>query len=239
MEFALIPAGTFVMGDLGGEDDETPVHTVTLTRPFRLGLREVTQRQFELVTGRNPSQFRGPDNPVDSVSWEDAADFLDRLNALERTRKYRLPTEAEWERAARGGKGTRWFFGNDPGRLKRYDWVLSNSGGTTHPVGAKEPGPFGLFDVHGNVGEWVADWYGRSYYSDPRADLDPEGPAYGTLKALRGGSRHDRPFNARPADRLGEPPDSVPEDIRGSFGFRVAYFPEPVKKTLHPGRQSR
>jgi formylglycine-generating enzyme required for sulfatase activity len=232
MEFVLVPAGVFVMGDLEGEDDEAPLREVTLTRDFRLGRHEVTQRQFELVTGRNPSVFPGPDNPVDSVSWEDAREFVSLLNAREGTRKYRLPTEAEWEHAARGGTRSRFFFGDDTSLLGRYDWVRSNSGGVTHPVGTKDPGPYGLFDMHGNVGEWVEDRYGYHHYAEARRVEDPTGPASGTERVVRGGSRHDDPFHARPADRLGSDPAEVPEEIRGSYGFRVAYFPEPVKKSL-------
>jgi formylglycine-generating enzyme required for sulfatase activity len=239
MEFTLIPAGVFIMGDLEGEDDEAPLREVTLTRPFYLGRREVTQRQFELVTGRNPSLFRGPDNPADSVTYEDAQEFLRLLNAREGTSKYRLPTEAEWERAARGGARTRYFFGDDGSLLGRYDWLLFNSGGVTHAVGTKDPGPYGLFDIHGNVAEWVSDWYAYSYYAEARRVADPQGPPRGTERAVRGGSRHDEPFHARPADRLGTPPDYVPEDIRGSYGFRAAYFPQKVKKRLYPARESR
>jgi formylglycine-generating enzyme required for sulfatase activity len=235
MEFVLIPAGTFIMGDLEGEDDESPLREVTLSRDFWLGRFEVTQRQFEAVIGRNPSQFRGPDNPVDSVSWDDAMEFVARLNAREGTRKYRLPTEAEWERAARGGRRTRYFFGDDPALLGRYDWILSNSGGTTHPVGRKDPGPYGLYDVHGNVAEWTADRYGYSHYAERRRVADPLGPEGGADRVVRGGSRHDGPFHARPSDRLGSPPDEVPESIRGSYGFRVAYFPERIRKRLYPG----
>jgi formylglycine-generating enzyme required for sulfatase activity len=235
MEFALIPAGTFVMGDLEGEGDEAPLREVTITRDYRLGRHEVTQSQFEFVTGRNPSLFEGPDNPVDSVSWEDANDFIARLNAIEGTAKYRLPTEAEWERAARGGRNTAFFFGDDPSELASYDWVLSNSGGTTHPAGTRGEGPYGLYDVYGNVGEWTADRYGYSYYAESRRVADPLGPPVGAERSVRGGSRHDYPFHARAADRLGADPSAVPEEIRGSFGFRVAYFPEKVKKTLYSG----
>jgi formylglycine-generating enzyme required for sulfatase activity len=232
MEFVLVPAGVFIMGDLDGEDDEAPLREVTITRDFRLGRHEVTQRQFELLTGRNPSVFRGPDNPVDSVSWEDARDFVERLNRREGTRKYRLPTEAEWERAARGGGRSVYFFGDGPELLGRHGWVRSNSGGVTHPVGMKDPGPYGLYDMYGNVGEWVEDWYGRYHYGEARRVADPAGPPGGTERVVRGGSRHDDAFHARPADRLGSDPSELPESIRGSYGFRVAYFPEPVKKSL-------
>jgi formylglycine-generating enzyme required for sulfatase activity len=238
MEFVLIPSGTFIMGDLEGDDDEGPLREVTLTRPFWLGRHEVTQAQFAAVTGRNPSIYIGAENPVDSVSWDDAMDFIARLNAREGTRRYRLPTEAEWEYAARGGKRTRYFFGDDPARLGLYDWILSNSGGVTHPVGIKDPGPYGLYDIHGNVGEWTADWYGYHHYAEERRVVDPQGPPAGTQRVVRGGARHDVPYNARPADRLGNEPDWVPEQIRGSYGFRVAYFPDPVKKRLYQGRAS-
>jgi formylglycine-generating enzyme required for sulfatase activity len=235
MEFVLVPAGSFIMGDLEGEDDEAPLREVTISRPFRLGRHEVTQGQFEAVTGRNPSLFRGPDRPVDSVTHEDALEFLRLLNAREGGGRYRLPTEAEWEFAARGGTRTRYFFGDDPSPLESYDWVGGNSGGETHPVGVKAPGPFGLHDVLGNVGEWVADWYGYSHYAEARRVTDPQGPARGTERVVRGGSKHDVPFHCRPADRLATDPGRLPRGISSSYGFRVAYSPERVTKRLYAG----
>jgi formylglycine-generating enzyme required for sulfatase activity len=126
----------------------------------------VTQEQWAAVMGDNPSQFKGRTNPADNVSWFDAQEFIKRLNAREGTNRYRLPTEAEWELAARGGADTRFFFMKDPKTYKEAEplldacaWFAKNSGWTTHPVGQKKPNPYGLYDIYGNVFEWVQDWY--------------------------------------------------------------------------------
>jgi formylglycine-generating enzyme required for sulfatase activity len=182
--------------------------------------------------GYNPSQFQGRTRPVDSVTWDMANEFIRNLNALEKTGKYRLPTEAEWEYAARAGTKTRFFFGNDFGRLGEYDWYKGNSNNETHPVGQKKPSPWRLYDVHGNVAEWVADYYGEFYYRESPSIVDPKGPPSGLSRVVRGGSRHDEPYYCRPADRLENEPDFLFDMIRGSYGFRVAYSPEPSKKRL-------
>jgi formylglycine-generating enzyme required for sulfatase activity len=232
MEFVRIPQGTFVMGDLKGEDDEKPLRTVTISKPFYMGKHEVTQEQFERVMGRNPSLHVGRNNPADSVTWDAAREFVRRLNALERTDKYRLPTEAEWEYAARAGSETTFFFGEDARLLGEYDWYKANSGNVTHPVGEKLPTPWGLYDVLGNVGEWVEDLYGEFYYAETPVITDPAGPDRGFLRVVRGGSKHDEPFHCRPADRLENEPDYIFDMIRGSYGFRVAHRVEPVVKRL-------
>jgi formylglycine-generating enzyme required for sulfatase activity len=210
MEFVLIPAGEFQMGshDKGAWDAEKPVHPVRLTRPFYLGKYEVTQAQWLAVMGSNPSRFTGDANrPVENVSWEEAQEFIRRLNAREGGTPYRLPTEAEWEYAARAGSTTAYSFGEDTGQLGDYAWYEKNAGGTTHPVGQKRPNAWGLYDMHGNVWEWVQDWYARDAYRQqvtalraavPTAGvtaertaalavLDPAGPAAGSDRVLRGG----------------------------------------------------
>jgi len=146
MEFVLIPAGTFQMGsnDSDAYDDEKPVHTVRITQPFYLGKYEVTQGQWQAVMGNNPSKFTGDANwPVENVSWDDVQEFIRRLNAREGGATYRLPTEAEWEYAARAGTTTRWSFGDDASQLGRYAWYDGNAGGQTHPVGQLQPNPGG------------------------------------------------------------------------------------------------
>ena len=176
MEFKLIPAGTFIMGDASGEDDETP-HEVTLTNPFKMGVHEVTQAQYEQVMGVNPSEFKGADYPVqdypvETVTWDDAVEFCRRLSELPAEKAagnvYRLPTEAEWEYACRAGTTTMYSFGDDEDEqaeilskvgwlelddesdLRDYAWYLKYSGRGTHPVGGKKPNAWGLYDMHGN-----------------------------------------------------------------------------------------
>ena len=145
MEFVLIPAGTFQMGsnDSDAYDDEKPVPTVRITQPFYLGQYEVTQGQWQAVMGNNPNRFTGdPNRPVENVSWDDVQDFIRRLNAREGGVTYRLPTEAEWEYAARAGTTSRWSFGDDASQLGRYAWHNGNAGGQTHPVGQLQPNPW-------------------------------------------------------------------------------------------------
>src|SRR5262249_16227156 len=136
MEFVLIPAGTFQMGsnDSDAYDNEKPVHMVRITQPFYLGKYEVTQGQWQAVMGRNPSQFTGaPNRPVENGSWDDVGEFVHRLNGREGGVMYRLPTEAEWEYAARAGTTSRWSFGDDMNQLGRYAWYDKNAEGQTHP----------------------------------------------------------------------------------------------------------
>jgi len=188
MEFMRIPAGTFQMGsnDPNAYNDEKPVHTVRISKPFYLGKYEVTQGQWEAIMGKNPSQFQGgPKLPVESVSWEDVQEFIRRLNAEEGRKSYRLPTEAEWEYAARAGTMTAYSYGDDARQLEEYAWYQENSGKKTHSVGQKQPNAWGLYDMHGNVGEWVQDWYGP--YTTGAVE-DPVGPSSGLFRVNRGGS---------------------------------------------------
>ena len=169
MEFVWVPPGEFRMGSKSSEadDDERPRMRVRISRGFFLGKYEVTQGQWEAVMGSNPSRFDGcgPDCPVENVSWDDVQEFIRRLNAREGGNRYRLPTEAEWEYAARAGTN-----GDHYGNLAAIAWHEDNSGNRTHPVGRKAPNEWGLYDMLGNVWEWVEDWYGgypggRSYGS--------------------------------------------------------------------------
>ncbi len=157
MKFKLIPAGTFTMGDASGLDNQTP-HEVTLTKPFKMGVHEVTQAQYEQVMGVNPSKFKRSDNPVEMVSWEDADEFCRKLSELPAEKEagnvYRLPTEAEWEYACRAGTTTKYSFGDAESELGDHAWYSENSGGKTHPVGSKKPNAWGLYDMHGNVFEF-------------------------------------------------------------------------------------
>ena len=197
MEFVLIPSGTFIMG-IENHIEAYPPHQVTINTPFYLGQYEVTQKQWETVMGTNPSRFKGATNPVENVSWDDAQTFIARLNKKEGHNRYRLPTEAEWEHAARAGTTGPWFF-TDAKEIKHtalwpYAWFDPNAGGKTHPVGQKKPNPWGLYDIYGNVGEWVQDrWAWPRPVVSP--SIDPQGPtesqANGKFRVNRGGSHGD------------------------------------------------
>jgi formylglycine-generating enzyme required for sulfatase activity len=224
MAFVPIPAGSFTMGEdensEDAEDDETPPHRVTISQPFYLGKYEVTQNQWTVVMGDNPSKFKGRNNPVESVSWYEVQEFIERLNQKEGTKKYRLPTEAEWEYAARAGTTTAYSFGDDTDSLGRYAWYWDNSGKTTHPVGQKRPNPWGLYDMHGNVWEWVQDVYDEDYYAESPA-IDPHGPSGGFFRVLRGGSWGGYAKSSRSASRFIYPPRGGLDDC----GFRLAFSP--------------
>jgi formylglycine-generating enzyme required for sulfatase activity len=168
IEFVKIAPGEFVMGCSTGDEacdaDEKPAHRVQITKAFEIGKYEVTQAQWQAVMGSNPSTIKGDDHPVETVSKNDAHDFLEHLNAKNDGYRYRLPTEAEWEYAARAGS-------TKTASLDEVAWYAANSGDETHPVGQKKPNAWGLYDMLGNVREWVEDLYGRDYYSaSPLAD---------------------------------------------------------------------
>ena len=206
MRLARIPDGEFEMGspasDAAAEAHERPQHRVRIAKPFYLGVCEVTQAEYAQVTGTHPSWF-GPAGgagaavgdsslrPVERVSWEDAREFCRRLSERpeERaaSRVYRLPTEAEWEYACRAGGSGRFGFGDDEAAIDDHAWVEGNAAAATHPVGQKRPNAWGLYDMHGNVWEWCADWYEPGYYGQSPAD-NPGGPASGTARVVRGGS---------------------------------------------------
>jgi formylglycine-generating enzyme required for sulfatase activity len=204
MEFVLIKPGSFLMGSESGHNDEKPAHRVTLTRPFYLGRCEVTQDQWQRVMGSNPSGFKGANLPVENVSWNDCQDFLAKLQK-QTGRQFTLPTEAQWEYACRAGTTNTFSCGDDEASLSRHAWHAFNSGGKTHPVGQKKPNPWGLYDMHGNVFEWCADWYSESY---PGGDaMNPTGAGSGDRRIIRGGAWLYIPDNLRSADRSFSPPD--------------------------------
>ena len=233
MKLALIPAGEFMMGSPEGEQDrgsdEGPQRRVTISKPFYLGVTQVTQAQWRAVMNTEPWEGEsfcqtGPDNPASHVSWDDATAFCNGLSK-KTGRTVRLPTEAEWEYACRAGTTTRFYYGDDPdyGKLGDYAWYDGNvddiGESYAHPVGAKKPNAWGLYDMHGNVFEWCADWYADSYTNaDTR---DPKGPSSGEARVLRGGSWDGHPQNCRAAYRYGDSPGG--RDI--DSGFRVVVLP--------------
>ncbi len=186
MEFVKIPAGSFRMGCSAGDgecnQEEKPSHKVLITRPFEIGKYQVTQAEYEAVVRTNPSFHQGPSLPVEGVSWDDAQLFCDALNTKRDGYHYRLPSEAEWEYAARAGNDTCRY-----GPLSEVAWFHDNSEGATHPVGKKKPNAFGLYDTLGNVWEWVQDWYAVDYYGHS-PESDPKGPESGEFRVARGGS---------------------------------------------------
>jgi len=215
LELVLIPAGKFLMGSPEPEKGFTreTQHEVTISKPFYMGRYEVTQEQYEAITGTNPSQFKGAKNPVESVSWEDAQEFGKKLSA-KTGKTVQLPTEAQWEYPCRAGTTTRFYSGDADGDLDGVGWYGSNSGGTTHPVGEKKPNTWGLYDMHGNVCEWCADWY-KEY--EAGAVTDPTGPATGAFRVLRGGGYNNYPWFCISAHRACHRPD-VRDFVSG---FRV------------------
>ncbi len=216
LEFVFIQPGTFQMGSKVF-DDEQPVHDVRISWPFYLGTYPVTQAQWEAVMGSNTSHFQGhPHRPIENISWEDVQAFIERLNGVEGHRQYRLPTEAEWEYAARAGSTTGYCFGDEVSRLHKFAWWASNSGGQTHPVGQLKPNVRGLYDMHGNVWEWIQDWYGDTYYEES-SNPDPQGPSTAVYRAVRGGGWDCDAGDCRSASRNIE----VPSGRSPVIGFRL------------------
>ena len=242
MRLVLIPDGKFMMGSPDSEPDrnenEGPQHEVTISKPFYMGVHEVTQEQYRQVMGTNPSAFKGATNPVETVSWDDAMAFCRKLS--EKTgRKVTLPTEARWEYACRAGTATVFHTGDDlrpgqanadlspsnPGTWERVtDWVRKLLGTKAKaasrgpmPVGSSTPNAFGLYDMHGNVWEWCADRYGENYYANS-PPADPQGPTGGGVRVLRGGCWHNYPRDCRSGTRNCAAPDARNDVI----GFRVA-----------------
>jgi formylglycine-generating enzyme required for sulfatase activity len=217
--FALVPAGSFTMGSPANEDgrssNEEQVE-VTLSQPFWLAKTEVTQAQWEAVMGSNPSSFKGPNLPVENVSWEDAQSFIGKLNEkqiLPEGWKFALPTEAQWEYACRAGEKGPYSGGS----LDEVAWYDVNSGSKTHEVGLKKANAWGLYDMHGNVWEWCADRYEGTL----KGGTDPTGPSSGVDRVYRGGSWRLSASYCRAANRLG----FTPGYRSSNLGFRPALVP--------------
>ncbi len=249
-----IEAGEFLMGTTQDQVDqlmrvfpasrrewfgkEQPDHSVRLSKAFYLGIREVTQGQYQAVMGNNPSHFQGSDDlPVESVSWLDAVKFCNKLSEREKLTPfyriddnevtvvdgngYRLQTEAEWEYACRAKSTTLYPFGDDADKLGEHAWHSSNSESKTHPVGQKLPNDWGLYDMLGNVLEWCADWCDEKYHSSSPA-TDPRGLPRSSHRVVRGGSWGRAPRYCRPADRDG----GMPATRNNDLGFRVSAVQE-------------
>jgi serine/threonine protein kinase len=250
VKLVLIPSGTFRMGSAVGEGeaDEQPSHEVRISRPFYLGIHEITQGQYRAVLGNNPSWFSiesgshdrlkdspSDEHPAESITWFEAVRFCNELSKREGLKPlyaifgpdvsvidwtrtgYRLPTEAEWEYACRAGSETVYSFGNDPRELIRHAWFGEASAKAAHHVARKLANAWGLFDMHGNVGEWCWDWYDQTYYSST-SGTDPKGAAKGKLRVHRGGGFNLPASQLHSADRTAKEPT-----VRyGGLGFRVA-----------------
>jgi formylglycine-generating enzyme len=222
MEFVWVSEGCFQMGDTFGnmQINEKPAHKVCVSG-FYMGKHEVTQAQWQKLMDNNPSKFTncGPTCPVEQVSWNDVQGYIAKLNASSSNRQYRLPTEAEWEYAARsGGKEEKWAGTSSIGELGEYAWFEANSGSTTHPVGQKRPNGLGLYDMSGNVWEWCSDRYNRLYYLLLKDGAhNPQGPQFGVNRVLRGGSWYYHAGYARSANRSGYGPGYRDNDM----GFRL------------------
>ena len=215
-----VSGGTFTMGATSeqgsdADSDEKPAHSVTLSG-YYIGKYEVTQELWKAVMGSNPSSFKGDNLPVENVSWNDVQEFLRKLNAMT-GKRYRLPTEAEWEFAARGGNSSRGYKYSGSNSIGSVAWYYGNSGNRTHAVGTKSPNELGIYDMSGNVYEWCQDWYSSSYYgSSPRTN--PKGPNSGSYRVVRGGCWYYNSRICRVSFRDGYTPV-----VRNSYlGFRLA-----------------
>ena len=218
MAMVAVKNGTLTMGctpEQGSDcrDSEKPAHRINVS-DFFIGKYEVTQAQWKAVMGDNPSNYKGDNLPVERVSWNDIQEFISKLNALT-GKQYRLPTEAEWEFAARGGVSSKGFKYSGSNTAGEVAWIDSNSAKTTHAVGTKSPNELGIYDMSGNVLEWCNDWLGQ--YTEV-GKVNPKGANTGTLRVGRGGSWSSQERVVRVAARSGNAPDSRAMNL----GFRLA-----------------
>ncbi|WP_440945482.1 formylglycine-generating enzyme family protein [Methanosarcina sp. T3] len=241
MEFVKIPSGEFMMGPIcqtvlvrtpSGEIiteeyiNEDLAKKVEIKKPFYLGKFEVTQGQWREVMGSNPSYFEGDDLPVERVSWDEVQEFIEKLNEIEGIDKYRLPSEAEWEYACKAGTTTRYSFGDDEAKFGDYAWYGQNSGLKTHPVGQKKPNPRGLYDMHGNVMEWVeSDTHGSvmEWINEDILERDKDGGVGSSVfRGIRGGGFQDGGgLNVYRIQNCGYAGEGYSNLHRNDLGFRV------------------
>ncbi|ATU09207.1 hypothetical protein BKM01_02065 [Methanohalophilus portucalensis] len=203
MEFVLIPAGEFMMGspedEEGRENNEGPIHKVTIEKAYYLGKYEITREQWFEVMGDTSSNISKPNYPIVDISWYEVQNFIKKLNEKEETNRYRLPTEAEWEYACRANTKTKYYFGDDENKLSGYTELL----GGRYQVGRKKPNPWGLYDMHGNVWEWVQDDYHKNYVNAPNSTIAWKSKN-SNFKVIRGGASGLLPNHYRSAVRTGE-----------------------------------
>jgi formylglycine-generating enzyme required for sulfatase activity len=246
----VIPGGWFQMGSEGGNEDEGPVHRVWVDT-FLMDRYEVTQDQYRQLQLSDHSRFLGDRLPVEQRTWIDAVRLCNERSYEEglepcydeetlecdfEASGYRLPTEAEWEYAARAGTDTRYFFGNDPRRLGQYAWTDANSGEQTQEVGARRPNPWGLYDMYGNVAEWVHDHYGADYYrSSP--ERNPRGPPEGEYRVVRGGGWSSDSDATRSSYRAFSASVDDGCQVSDAIGFRCVRPPLPSELDSGPGRE--
>jgi len=223
MKFVSIPAGSFEMGspqsESGRDSDEGPVHSVNI-QSFEMMTTEVTQGMWQEVMGENPAQYTGNLNrPVETVSWNDCQEFITRMNDIDPSYTYRLPSEAEWEYACRAGTTTRFYWGDDPDStaIDEYAWYWANTDTTPQPVAQKLPNDWGLYDMSGNVFEWCEDWYHESHSGAPTDGSARVSPS-GSSRIERGGAWFGDARYCRSANRGVDSPGSG----GGGLGFRLA-----------------
>ncbi len=222
IEMLYVKGGCFQMGDVFGDgvdEWEKPVHTVCVD-DFYIGKYEVTQGEWKAVMGSNPSHFNkcGDNCPVEKVSWNDVQEFITKLNKFT-GKTYRLPTDAEWEYAARsGGKDEKYAGTSSLAKLKDYAWFRDNSKEKTHPVGLKNPNGLGIYDMNGNVSEWVIDRAEDVNYYEISPRVNPQGPSSGSHRIVRGGSWFNFSRGVRTTARI----DALPDRRSSGTGFRLA-----------------
>jgi len=224
VKFKLITPGAFVMGSQNGEENEQPPHQATISRPFYMSSQVVTQGDWVKIMKSTPwrglPRIREGDNfPAINITWFDAQDFLTRLSEIDEINSYYLPTEEEWEYAARAGTTTEFSFGDDEREMRYHGWyrdITQNAEEYPHEVGKKTPNPWGLYDMHGNVWEWTDNWYFGSYAAPPRMNPDE--------KILKGGAWDYRAYGARSAFRVSK----LPNRTDATVGFRLICRPAVV-----------
>jgi formylglycine-generating enzyme required for sulfatase activity len=233
LEMVAIPGGWLEMGSNEGNDDESPVHKVWIS-PFLMDRYEVVQEQFRKFQMPDPSHFKNPRNPLEQINWTDAAMYCNERSLAEglelcydeetwecnfTANGYRLPTEAEWEYACRAGTNSKYSFGNSVQKLKDHAWFVENSSTSTQPVGQKQPNPWGLYDMHGNVSEWCNDFYAEDYYQQS-PQRDPKGPPKARERVLRGGAWNSSADSCRSAYRASDPSINDTCLASDAIGFR-------------------
>jgi formylglycine-generating enzyme required for sulfatase activity len=256
VQMVMLPGGEFFMGSSGGDAgdaDESPRHTVRLS-PFAIDKFEVGQDEYAALELPDPSHFKGENRPVEQIRWSDAALFCNERSRREGLKPcyneatfkcdfeasgYRLPTEAEWEYAARAGADTDYDFGSSPKALKNYACYAGNSKKKTDPVGQKKPNGWGLNDMYGNVSEWCHDVYGETYYQSSPGD-DPRGPETGEKRVMRGGSWKSSEAACRASLRQGQFPGITDACfVRDTAGFRcVRRLSDEELKSISPGESN-